>query len=62
MRAKFPFLHNILDTLQPSKVRDEYGIDYEKIKGDFIQRSDDEPLVSGLKNFEINIEDIKSIK
>ncbi len=49
--------------VQPSKVRDAYGIDYEKIKGDFIQRMDDEPLVSGLKAFEINIEeDTKSIK
>lgn len=49
--------------VQPSKVRDAYGIDYEKIKGDFIQRADNEPLVSGLKTFEINIEGgTKSIK
>lgn len=35
--------------VQPSKVRDSYGIEYEKIKSNFIQRSNDEPLVSGLK-------------
>lgn len=40
--------------VQPSKVRDAYGIDYEKIKGDFIQRADNEPLVSGFKTFEFN--------
>lgn len=49
--------------VQPSKVRDTYGIDYERIKGNFIQRTDDEPLVSGLKTFEIDIEkDIRRIK
>ena len=47
--------------VQPSKVRDSYGIEYEKIKSNFIQRSNDEPLVSGLKTFEINMGKIQRI-
>lgn len=33
--------------LQAPTIRDTYGIDYEKIKGDFIKRSDDDPFVVG---------------
>ena len=40
--------------VQPVKVRDAYGIDYEKINGDFIQRADTEPLVHGFRPFEFN--------
>ena len=41
--------------VQPTKIRDSYGIDYERIKGDFIRRSNDEPMVIGFKSFEFEI-------
>ena len=41
--------------VQPTKIRDSYGIDYERIKGDFIRRSNDEPIVAGFKRFEFEI-------
>lgn len=41
--------------VQSAKIRDLYGIDYERIKGDFIRRSNDEPMVVGFKKFEFKI-------
>lgn len=41
--------------VQPTKIMDLYGIEYERIKGDFIRRSNDEPMVVGLKKFEFEI-------
>lgn len=40
--------------VQNEMVRKEYGIDYEKIVGDFIQRTDT-GLTSGHKMFEFNL-------
>lgn len=40
--------------VQNEIVRKEYGIDYEKIVGNFIQRSDRE-LTAGHKRFELNL-------
>lgn len=41
--------------VQPTKIMDLYGIEYERIKGDFIRRSNDEPMVVGSKKFEFEI-------
>lgn len=47
----------IASTLQDKLIRDRYGIDYENLTGDFIQRSKMDPIVCGLKNFTINHND-----
>ena len=41
--------------VQSTKIMDLYGIEYERIKGDFIRRSNDEPMVVGSKKFEFEI-------
>lgn len=42
-----------VSSVQPAEVRNVYGIDYEKIKGDFIERSDEDPLIFGYKEFKL---------
>lgn len=41
----------IVSALQDKEIRYKYGIDYEELTGDFIQRSDDESMVYGYKSF-----------
>lgn len=41
--------------VQKREVRQAYGIDYEKITGDFIQRNDDDFMISGCKKFSFEI-------
>lgn len=40
-----------VSSVQDASIQEAYGIDYEKIKADFIKRSDNE-LISGYKEFE----------
>lgn len=42
-----------VSSVQPAEVRNAYGIDYEKIKGDFIEKSDEESLIFGYKEFKL---------
>ncbi len=41
----------VVSSLQGTSIRDEYGIDYENLTGDFIKRSNEEAFVFGKKEF-----------
>lgn len=52
----------IVSTLQDKFIRDQYGIDYENLTGEFIQRSETDSMVHGRKHFFIKVQKNRSAR